>query len=137
VSGTAERWVDRSLHPTVASPHRYLANLVRSVVRAVPALALGVGLIGGWYALDALSDNDALLTGAIRGIGVIVGLLLLIPGARGSRRFLTAPAFDHLVGLVAHRGGHLTQRLVVWWLGCAVVTAFALWLTADLWPLTP
>jgi hypothetical protein len=137
VSGTAERWVDRSLHPTAASPHRFVANVVRSVVRSVPAVALGVGLIGGWYALDAISDNEALLTGAIRVIGLVVGLVLLIPGARGSRRFLTAPAFDHLVTLVAHRGGRLTQRLLVWWLGCAVVTAFGLWLTADLWPLSP
>src|SRR4029077_3447667 len=40
VSGTAERWVDRSLHPTVATPHRFVANVVRSVTRAVPAMAL-------------------------------------------------------------------------------------------------
>ena len=131
--GPAEGWFARS-GAGVVVPVRFLANLVVSLFRSVPALALDAVLVGLWvlgrHGSVAVAWTDALL----RVTGVAVAGLLLYPVGRGSRRFRTGVAVHRITDEVVDPDGRLRSRGWVMWLVAIGLVALAFWLRPDPWP---
>jgi len=134
-AGTAHGWLERAAPAGAAAPVRLVGNVVVSVVRAVPTVALAGGLLGLWYGLRHLHVAVTITDLVLRLIGLLVTALLVLPARRGSPRFRTGVAIDDATGRLLEPGGRLGQRAVVLWLVAAFFTAGGLWLSPDVWPL--
>ncbi|MCU1454038.1 MAG: hypothetical protein JWN46_2184, partial [Acidimicrobiales bacterium] len=134
-AGLGGRWIDRATAPAAMAPPRFVRNVVVSVVRSAPVLAVGAVLIGGWYGLVHLSSPTPVLDLALRAIGAVVALGLVVPAGRGSPRFRTGLAVDHLLGRLVDPAGRVGQRGLVLLVGAAFFVAAGLWLSPEVWPL--
>jgi hypothetical protein len=132
--GMGGGWAARRMAPGALAPVRFVANVVRSVVRASPVIGLGAVLIAGWYGLDRLSVPRSMTDLALRATGVVVVGALIAASRHGSRRFRTGLGVDELV-LRLIPGGRTTERVVVIWLVATFVVAGALWLSPSPFPL--
>ncbi len=133
-TGMAAGWLDR-LSPGAATGPRFVANVVVSVVRAVPALSLLAVLVGCWYPVH---DAEGLVAAAdwfLRLSGVAVALVLVVPALRGSERFATGTAIDHLHLRLVPIGGRLRQVGWLLWLVCLALVAVGLFFRPEVWPL--
>ena len=81
-SGTARRWIERATPPAAAAPVRFVGNVVMSVLRSLPVVALTGALLGLWYGLDNLNAAQGLLDAVLRGIGLLAASILVVPGTR-------------------------------------------------------
>jgi hypothetical protein len=132
--GMGGGWAAQRMAPGALAPVRFVANAVRSVVRASPVIGLGVVLIAGWYGLDRLSTPRSATDLALRATGVVVVGALIAASRHGSRRFRTGLGIDELVVRLVPEG-RTTERVVVIWLVATFVVAGALWLSPSPFPL--
>ncbi len=133
-AGMAGGGLDR-LSPGAAIAPRLVGNVVVSLLRALPALALLAVLIGCWYPVH---DAERLVTAAdwfLRLSGVAVALVLVVPALRGSDRFASGTAVDHLHARVAPPGARLSQAGWVLWVVCLGLVALGLSFNPEVWPL--
>jgi serine/threonine protein kinase len=132
--GVAHGWAERRLAPGALAPARFLRNVAVSLLRSVPALAIGAVLLGAWYGLDGLSLPTAASNLVLRGVGLITVGLLVMTGRNGASGFRTGLGIEEVVARWVP-AGRTTERLVVGWLVAAIVVAGALWLSPDPFPL--
>ncbi len=135
-SGTAQRWVERATPPAAAAPVRLVGNVMMSILRSLPVATLTAALLGLWYGLDHLPGvPQPALDAVLRGIGLLVSALLVLPAGRGSPRFRTGIAVDEVVTRLVSPAGRLVQTGVVVWVIAVAAVAGSFWLTPEVWPL--
>ncbi|MCU1351073.1 MAG: hypothetical protein JWM05_282, partial [Acidimicrobiales bacterium] len=134
-AGAAGGWAGRPGAPAAMAPARLVRNVVVSVARAAPTLAVAGVLLGGWYALERLPAPATIVDLTLRSLGALLAGVLVIPAARGSARFQTGPAVDRLVARFLDQRGRAGQQGLVLWLVAAFFVASALWLSPEVWPL--
>jgi len=134
-SGTASRWIERATPPVAAAPIRFVGNVVVSIVRALPVVALAGALLGLWYGLDHLNVPQTALDGVLRVIGLLTTAMLVVPARIGSSRFRSGVAIDDAVSRLVTPSGRLGQRGLVLWIVAGAAVAGAFWLTPEVWPL--
>ncbi len=134
-SGTAQRWIERATPPAAAAPVRFVGNLVMSILRSLPVVALTAALLGLWYGLDHLHVPQLLVDTVLRVIGLLAAAILVVPARAGSPRFRTGVAIEDAVSRLLGPSGRLGQRGVVLWIVAAAAVAGSLWFTPEVWPL--
>ncbi len=134
IHGQAASWFERAGEGVVV-PVRFLANVLTSLFRAVPALAAGGVAIGAWSLLHGADVPAAADELALRLCGVLVAAVLLYPLSGGSRRFRTDLGLQAVVDGCTDGDGRLDLRGFVLLVLCIAVVAAALWLHPDPFPI--
>ncbi|CAN5827868.1 hypothetical protein BH24ACT3_BH24ACT3_00640 [soil metagenome] len=125
------RWYHGAGLPVVV-PVRVLRNLLWSVLRALPALGLGVVLVAVAVAVDQVSDAFVAREALLRIAGAVTVVLIGRPVVRhraGSRAAVVTDVVHHRLE---------TGPAVRWWwlwFGGLALTTLGLWWHPELWPL--
>ncbi len=130
----ASTWFETSSEAVVV-PVRFLANLLVSVVRSLPAVAVGAVAVGIWSLVHGAGVATALDEAVLRLAGVATAVVLLYPVGAGSRRFRTGAGTEALVEATTTEDGRPDQRGIVVLVLCVALTATALWLHPDPFPI--
>lgn len=134
IGATPRRW-DRAAPGTVAPVHA-LRNVVLSVMRAVPALAIGgvVALVA--YLAGHGEGSAALRDAVVRVGGALVACTLIIPARHDGRGFRAGTGLDTVVAAFLDDRGRPTLRGWSMVVVSIALTAAGLWLKPELWPLS-
>ena len=134
--GGAANWFQRRGELFAAAP-RFVRNVVVSFVRALPTLILLGVLVACWYQIHSHARLAQTAMWFLRLSGVAVGLLLVVPAMRGSRRFNTGVAIDAIHLRLAPSGSRLIATGWLLWLVAILLIAAGAAFSPDVWPLHP
>lgn len=131
---TPRRW-DRAAPRTVAPVHA-LRNVVLSVMRAVPALAIG-GVVALVAYLAGHAKGMAVLRDAVVRVGgALVVCTLIIPARHDGRGFRSGTGLDTVLARLLDVRDRVNVRGWTVFVICVALAAAGLWLQPELWPLS-
>lgn len=135
-SGATRRSWHRA-EPNVVAPALMARNVIVSVVRSIPAIAIvavGVLVAGSLGSDPGMARWHDL---AVRVAGLGAGLSLVIPARRGGRSFRSEMGLDLLTAWAMEGRNRPGTRIATVVFISVFLVALGLWLQPDLWPLGP
>lgn len=122
--------------PWVFLPVRFVRNLAVGLARSIAAVAVAaIGIATVQVLVDA-AVGSAIRDFAVRCTGIAMALVLLLPIRHAGRGFRTEVGIDAAVARVMTGSSRVTSGVAVVWVVSVAVTAVAVWLRPELWPLS-
>lgn len=122
--------------PWVFLPVRFVRNLAVGLARSIAAVAVAaIGIATVQVLVDA-AVGSAIRDFAVRCTGIAMALVLLLPIRHAGRGFRTEVGIDAAVAHVMTGSSRVTSGVAVVWVVSVAVTAVAVWLRPELWPLS-
>jgi hypothetical protein len=133
--GAERRGWHRAATSTVV-PLLALRNLGVSLVRAVPAVAIGAIGVVAEHAIAGSAIRGVWRDWSIRLCGVAMALVLLIPARHGGRTFRSDSGITHWAEWAMEGRPRPGSRTATIWVVAVFGLALGAWLHPELWPLS-